>query len=61
VDRWTAELYVNPGGIIVWITIAVGGALIVIGTIVWIFTCYEKKQDAKTKKETEHLFSFKAM
>jgi len=60
-DEWTAELYVNPGGALVWITLAFIGALVVIGIIVWILTCQEKKQDAKAKRETEHLFSFKAM
>jgi flagellar basal body-associated protein FliL len=54
-------LYINPGGALLWITLAVVGALIVIGIIVWILTCQEKRQDAKAKRETEHLFSFKAM
>jgi len=58
---WPLELYLSPSGIIAWIILVVVCWLVGIGALIGFLQWKEKKQDEQEKKETEHLFSFKAL
>jgi len=58
---WTLELYINPSGLMFWITIAIVCTIVVTGALAYFFYRREKKEDEQIKINNAHLFSFNAL
>ena len=60
-SRWLAELYVAPGGYLLWVGIAVLCTVVALGIPVIILDRMEKIADEKEKKANAHFFSLDAL
>lgn len=60
-SSWRAELQINPGDYIVYVTISIASALLVLALTTAIFKYQEKREDDLERKRATHLVNFDAL
>ncbi|GJE88027.1 VCBS repeat-containing protein [Phanerochaete sordida] len=58
---WRKELYLRPGEWIVWVTVAVVGATIILAIITFVLHLNEKREDELERRRASHHINFDAL
>ncbi|EKM56033.1 uncharacterized protein PHACADRAFT_257056 [Phanerochaete carnosa HHB-10118-sp] len=58
---WRKELYLRPGEWIVWVTVAVVGAAIILAIITFVLHLNEKREDELERRRASHHINFDAL
>ncbi|CAL1703385.1 unnamed protein product [Somion occarium] len=58
---WKRELYLRPGEWIVWVTLTVVGAMLVLAVIVGVLHLSEKREDEMERRRASHHINFDAL